>query len=164
MTDSTTDDDRKSAYPNQVQSDTPRSNSLPPTEDYNHELFRIHASRFVDLFPDELVIQEKAVSIIHNELLVSYVETIPVKDIGRIVYVDALFFARIEVLGKNPAHDLYIKGLHKDQAIIAKNILDGLLLKEPGSVDAPEWLHADTRRDVLARSGSSDHRQSYRSK
>jgi hypothetical protein len=129
------------------------SNSPPLASLHNRELFRVRASWLVDLFPDELVIQEKTVSIIHNELLVSYIQTIPVKDIGRIVYVDGPFFARIEVLGKNPAHDLYIKGLPKRRAIIAQDILNGLLLKQIDELEASDWVHMDTRRDTLTRGG-----------
>lgn len=146
--------DRKKPYPSQIRSGKTESNSLPSASQHNRELFRVRASRLVDLFPDELVIQEKTISIIRNEFLVSYIETIPVKDIGRIVYVDAPFFARIEVLGKNPAHDLFIRGLPKKQAIIAQDILNGLLLEKAYDAENSDWQHIDTHRDALTRSGS----------
>lgn len=145
--------DREKPYPSNIQSGKTESNSLPSATHHNRELFRVRASWLVDLFPDELVIQEKTISIIRNEFLISYIETIPVKDIGRIVYVDAPFFARIEILGKNPAHDLYIKGLPKKQAMVAQDILNGLLLVKAGELDAPDWMHIDTRRDMLVRGG-----------
>ena len=154
MNDKVTYGDRKKPYPGQIQPGKTESNSLPSAAHHNRELFRVRASWLADLFPDELVIQEKTVSIIRNDFLISFIETIPVKDIGRIVYVDAPFFARIEVLGKNPAHDLYIKGLPKKQAVIAQDILNGLLLEKASELDEPDWMHIDTRRDMLARDGS----------
>jgi hypothetical protein len=160
MADVTIPADRKKPYPDQIQSGRFESNNLPSIENYNRELFRVRASRWVELLPDELVIQEKTVSIVRNQFLVSYVETIPVKDIGRIVHIDTLFFASIQVLGKNPDHELSIKGLYKTQAQTAKSILDGLLLEQTGEIDIPKGLPVEARREILAQSGIyADHRQ-----
>lgn len=127
-----------------------KSNTLPTRNDTNQELFRVRAAWIVDFFPDELVIQEKTVSIIRNSFLVSFVETLPIKDIGRVILIDTPIFDGIQILGKNVAHDLHIKGLAKDKAQYAKEVLEGLLLEEKGAIDIPQWLRTDEKDDLLA--------------
>src|SRR5687768_14655873 len=67
-------------------------------QDANAELYRVRASRLIDPFPDELVIQEKTISVIRRSILSSNVETILVKDIGRVVYLGTPVFAGVEIL------------------------------------------------------------------
>lgn len=150
---------RKQPYPAAIQSGMVESRDLPSTLNFNRELFRVKAHWLVDFFPDELVIQEKTISIIRNELLVSFVETMPVRDIGRVVYVDAPIFAALRIIGKNTQHELHIKGLNKARAIKAKEIIEGLLLEDSGAVDVPHWIETDKRRDMLAGAGRSPQNQ-----
>ncbi|HSH17944.1 MAG TPA: hypothetical protein VK978_01035 [Candidatus Saccharimonadales bacterium] len=124
------------------------------TRTHNRELLRVRAHWLVDLFPDELVIQEKMICVIRNEFLVSYTETIPVKDIGRVVYINTLLFGGLRIIGKNTQHELHIKGLGKKAAIEAKDIIEGLLLEDSGVIDVPHWVETDKRRDILASAGS----------
>ena len=150
---------RRTPYPAQIQSGRVESSSLPSTKNYNRELFRVKAHWITDIFPDELVIQEKTISVVHNDFLFSYVETMPVKDIGRIVYVNTLFFGGLRIIGKNTAHELNIKGLNKKVAVEAKEIIEGLLLEDSGVVDVPHWTQTEKRRDMLADAGRNpDHR------
>ncbi len=150
---------RRTPYPAQIQSGRVESSSLPSTKNYNRELFRVKAHWITDIFPDELVIQEKTISVVHNDFLFSYVETMPVKDIGRIVYVNTLFFGGLRIIGKNTAHELNIKGLNKKAAVEAKEIIEGLLLEDAGVVDIPHWIQTEKRRDMLADAGRNpDHR------
>jgi hypothetical protein len=145
--------DRTKSYPATIQSGVVESRNLPSTRSFNRELFRVKAHWLVDLFPDELVVQEKTISVIHNELFVSFVETMPVRDIGRVVYVDAPIFAALRVIGKNTQHELHIKGLNKTRAIRAKEVIEGLLLEDLGAIEVPHWIEADKRRDMLAGAG-----------
>jgi len=121
----------------------------------NRELYRVRASWLTDLFPDELVIQEKAVSVVHKGLLVSRIETFPVRDIGRVVYVDAPFFAGIQILGKNVAHELSIHGLPKEKAQRARHMIEGLLLEQAGDISIPQWLEVGERGNQLVREGGA---------
>ena len=146
---------RKQPYPDTIQSGLVESRDLPSIKDRNRELFRLKSHRLVDFFPDEMVIQEKTLSIIRNDLLVSFVETMPVRDIGRVVYIDAPLFGALKVIGKNTQHELYIKGLNKTRAIRAKEIIEGLLLEDSGVVSVPHWIEADKRRDMLAEAGQA---------
>lgn len=144
---------------------TVRSDNLPADNHQNRELFRIRSSRLVDFFPDELVIQEKTISIIRNEFLVSCVETILVKDIGRVVYINTPLFAGLRIIGKNTAHELHIRGLSKDTALHAEKVVEGLLMEDKGVVDIPSWLQPDTRRDMLADAAKHpEHQEELRKK
>lgn len=127
-----------------------RPATLSSKNDTNRELFRVRASWIVDFFPDELVIQERTVSVIRNSFLVSFVETLPIKDIGRVILIDTPIFDGIQILGKNVAHDLHIKGLNKAVAERAKEVLEGLLLAEKGEIDVPQWLRIDEKDELLA--------------
>lgn len=153
MADLATQTGRKTPYPAQIQSGRVESNGLPSTKNRNRELFRVKAHWIADIFPDELVIQEKTISVIRNEFLVSYVETIPVKDIGRVVYVNTPIFGGLRVIGKNTAHELNIKGLNKKAALEAKDIIEGLLLEDSGVVDIPHWIQTERKREMLADAG-----------
>jgi hypothetical protein len=83
----------------------------------------------------------------------------PVKDIGRIVYVNTPIFGGLRIIGKNTAHELNIKGLNKKAAVEAKEIIEGLLLEDSGVVDVPHWIQTEKRRDMLADAGRNpDHR------
>ncbi len=150
---------RRTPYPAQIQSGRVESSNLPSTQKRNRELFRAKAHWITDIFPDELVIQEKTISVVHNDFLFSYVETMPVKDIGRIVYVNTPIFGGLRIIGKNTAHELNIKGLNKKVAVEAKEIIEGLLLEDSGVVDVPHWIQTEIRRDMLADAGRNpDHR------
>lgn len=126
---------------------------MPATRNYNRELLRVRASRWVDFFPDELVLQEKTISIIRRSFLVSFVETLPVRDIGRVILIDTPVFDGIRILGKNVAHDLQIRGLPKEKARYAKEVIEGLLLEDKNVIDIPQWLSTEERSDMLAASG-----------
>lgn len=141
------------AYPARVMVGPEGSQTLMVTKNQNRQLFQTKASWLVDLFPDVLVVQEKTISVVRNEFLVSYVETMPVRDIGRVVYIDTPLFAGLHILGKNTAHDLHIKGLTKKSALKAKSIIEGLLLDDVGVGEVPNWLDTSGRREVLARVG-----------
>lgn len=144
---------RDQPYPADIQSGRTESSTLPVTGRANRELYRVRACWLVDLFPDELVIQEKTVSVIRNQFLVSFVETMPVRDVGRVIYIDTPFFAGIHILGKSPAHEMRIRGLPKKQARYAKDLLEGLLMERAGDVDVPAWLEPVERRSRLANEG-----------
>ncbi len=153
MANGATQTGRKMPYPAQIQTGRVESGSLPSTKNRNRKLFRIKAHWIADIFPDELVIQEKTISVVRNEFLVSYVETMPVKDIGRVVYVNTPIFGGLRIIGKNTAHELNIKGLNKKAALEAKDIIEGLLLEDSGVVDIPHWIQTEKRRDMLADAG-----------
>ena len=145
--------DRKQPYPAQIQSGKVESSTLPSQKGYNRELLKLKAHWITDIFPDELVVQEKTISIIRNQFLVSFIETMPVRDIGRVVYIDTPFFAGIQIIGKNTAHQLQIKGLNKRLAMDARELIEGLLLEEAGTIDMPDWIGSKDHGAALQRAG-----------
>ncbi len=158
MANGVTQTGRNMPYPAQIQTGRVESRSLPSTKNHNRELLRVKAHWIADIFPDELVIQEKTISVIRNEFLVSYVETMPVRDIGRVVYVSTLIFNGLRIIGKNTAHELNIHGLTKKAAVEAKEVIEGLLLEDAGVVDIPHWIQTEERRNMLADAGRNpDH-------
>ncbi len=158
MANGVTQTGRNMPYPAQIQTGRVESRSLPSTKNHNRELLRVKAHWIADIFPDELVIQEKTISVIRNEFLVSYVETMPVRDIGRVVYVSTLIFNGLRIIGKNTAHELNINGLTKKAAVEAKEVIEGLLLEDAGVVDIPHWIQTEERRNMLADAGRNpDH-------
>lgn len=148
MKDSSPSTGRKIAYPAEIQSGLVESSNLPTAGEGNRELCRMRASWLTQLFPDELIVQEKTISIIRNSLLVSFVETMPVRDIGRVVYVDAPFFAGIKILGKNVAHELNIHGLPKNNARYARDIIERLLLEQSESGAEVRWMESSPTHEA----------------
>lgn len=93
----------------------------------NKELFRVKGVRLLDFFPDELVIQEKTVSVIKKDLLSTYVQTMSVQDVIEVGLMKSGIFASLIIYSKFPGHQLEIKNLSMDKASKAKEIIDRLL-------------------------------------
>lgn len=150
-----TTQNREGPYPAVLRGGRIESLGLPATNNNNRRLYSSRAHWLVDWFPDELVIQEKTISVIRNDtfFLASYVETMPVRDIGRVVYIKTPLFGSLRIIGKNTQHELRIKGLKNDQALKAKEVIEGLLLEDAGVVDVPHWVEADDRLEILAKAG-----------
>ncbi len=145
--------DRKQPYPAQIQSGKVESSTLPSQKGYNRELLKLKAHWITDIFPDELIVQEKTISIVRNQFLASFIETMPVRDIGRVVYINTPFFAGLQIIGKNTAHELHIKGLNKRQAMNARELIEGLLLEETGAIDIPGWMESKAHGAALQQAG-----------
>ena len=61
MANGVTQTGRNMPYPAQIQTGRVESRSLPSTKNHNRELLRVKAHWIADIFPDELVIQEKTI-------------------------------------------------------------------------------------------------------
>ena len=101
----------------------------------NKQIFYARASMLAGLFPDEIVIQAKSITVVHNGLFESNDETMPVKDVGRVIASNTLMFCALDILGKNPNHVLHIKGLRNKDSKMVKDCIEGLLLEEPTAVE-----------------------------
>lgn len=119
----------------------------------NEELFRIRASRWVDFFPNELVIREKSITVIKRDFMYSQTETWPIEDIGEVTLQNAPVFSGLHVVGKFPKHKLHLKGISKDKAIKAKEIIDGLVLEDQEQIDLPEDSSPSAHRKMLTEAG-----------
>jgi hypothetical protein len=132
---------RAQPYPNELQPGVYESNNLPANLHDNKELFRVKAVWYLDFFPDELVIHQKTVSVIRRSFLMSYVETMPVRDVGEVEFSEVFVFAALSITGKNPEHKLNIANLPKEQAEKAKELLDRLLVEYETIIGIPDWPH-----------------------
>jgi hypothetical protein len=90
---------------------------------------RIKAIFPFDLFPDELIIQEKSVSVKKNYLIYSNTETMLIKDIGLVTINDGLFFASLTISYKAPMDDVHITKLWPSEAYKAKSFLEKMVIK-----------------------------------
>jgi hypothetical protein len=145
--------DRAHPYPAVIQPGWLESSDLPSTDHFNRELLRARVSRLVNLFPEELVIQEKTISLIHRDTMLWYVETIPVKDILQVNRVGSWVFSGLDILGHDPDHDIRVWGLRMQAAEQALNMIKGLLLEEIGAVDIPLHYVAGVRAYRLELAG-----------
>src|SRR5260221_5637843 len=141
MTNSMTKSDRRVIYPTQV---IPRR-LLPYLTRINSELFYVRASLLAGLFPDELLVKEKSVTVVHNSFLFSYDETLTIKDIGRVICMKTPFLAGLRIYGKNPTHILEITGLWNNAAVRGKELIEGLLLAESDIGQTARKIAAETQ-------------------
>lgn len=150
MADVATPTGQSSPYPESAQAHAVETNSVPMVHCSNRELFRVRASLLVGIFRDEMVIQEKTVSIIHNGFLSSYVETLPIRDIGRVIEFNTALLCGLRILGKNPSHDIRMSGLSRQDVLQSKLLLEGLLLEDREEIEVPRNLPPEIRSEVLA--------------
>lgn len=148
----------------QTQPQPPQANSSdqppsppPSMQDQNRELYRVHAVWFANLPPpgDELVIQEKTIHLVHKDLILKHVRSLPVKDMTHVGYHEIPGFATIEVVASNPEQSLKIRGVPTEPALKAKRILEGLLLEKNGEVKVPDQLEPERKREVLAKQAAT---------
>jgi len=97
-------------------------------EEKDGELLRIKSFFPFDIFPNELVIGKKTVTLIKRNFLTSNTETFLVKDIGLVQLNNALLFSQIRVSYKAPYEDMIIGNILREPAKQAKSLLDKLML------------------------------------
>lgn len=93
-------------------------------------LFRTKTVFPFDLFPDTLTINANKIDVVNSEFFASNQTTsIPLHDIANVEVQTAPFFATIRIINiRYPMKPVILNYLKKDEAIKAKNIIDGLLV------------------------------------
>jgi hypothetical protein len=83
-----------------------------------------------DLFPDTLTISANKIDIVSSQFFFSNQTTsIPLRDIANVEIQTAPFFATLRIINiRYPMHPSIIRFLKKNDALKAKNIIDGLLV------------------------------------
>lgn len=94
----------------------------------NPIVIRVKCHPLASLFPNELIVRKRSVTIVRNSLMNTTYESMAVLDIGRVQLNNATFFASLRCVGLNPAHELFLKGLRKKDAIEAENVIESLML------------------------------------
>ena len=117
--------------------------------DSDRELFRVKSSHWSELFPDELVIRQKTISVIRHTLMFSDTQTLPIRDIGRVEHIVTPVFVGLQIFGKNTAHHLDIHGLFHAQAERARKLLQALVLLEQSEIPMPYYLHVDPDGELM---------------
>lgn len=113
------------------------------------------------LFPDKLIIEEEDVIIIRKKFFsASSSETILIKDIFSLIINTGPIFASLVVQRKTniPGTEarIMIHYLPKKEALIAKELMDGLLLEKSDSVKFHEDAPIEQRRQELIAAGRND--------
>jgi hypothetical protein len=136
--------------PSNVLAPLPDPRTIHTLKFQNQELFRVKASKPFNFFTEELIVQEKTISIVKKEFLSNCCETLPIKDIGRVILTDTIFFSSILVIGKNTAHQLEITRLPKQKALEAKELLEGLMMEDASAaMEIPPYLQPDVHPEVI---------------
>lgn len=122
------------------------------------KLFQVFAVFPFQLKPDELIIDTQKVTILYNEFFgATTAETILLDQIGDIEIDISLLFGALRILSLS--HDkqwLKITGLHRNDAIKAKRIIEGLLIAKKEGIDFDDNdADANALADKLEKLGSS---------
>jgi len=99
-------------------------------DDDNKELLRIKSLRILDIFPDELVVHQKNVSLVRHELLLTTVETLPINNIVQVARSDTFSISALTIMGRSEQQKLFIRGLPKLQAQQAKELIEKLMVQQ----------------------------------
>jgi hypothetical protein len=100
-------------------------------------LFRTKSVFPFDFFPDTLTINANKIDIVQSLFFFSNSTTsVPLRDIANVEIETSPFFAKIKIVNiRYPMEPVIIQYLHKDKAIRAKNIIDGLLVSMSQGAD-----------------------------
>ncbi|MDP2637803.1 MAG: hypothetical protein Q8P26_01965 [Candidatus Levybacteria bacterium] len=99
-------------------------------KDEDRVIYAVRGIWPLDLFPDELIIRQKTVSVKRNHFLSTYIETILIKDIGETIVVDAFMAASLTINTRMANNSLNIDSLPRKKALEAKTIIDGLFMRK----------------------------------
>lgn len=105
-----------------------------------NEVLRIKAVWPFDFFPDELIIEEKRIVVNRRHFfLFNTIDTIPISNIFVFEVTHALFFSSIYIKGGEfGGIEVEIKWLKLKDAKRAKQIVDGLYMREKGLIEVKE--------------------------
>lgn len=95
----------------------------------NRILITISTHRFpFDFFPDTLNVEEGRLTIINRSFfLSSQIHSVDIKDISNIFVNTAPFFAQLVIVSKTfTRNEIRIRYLWKDEAVLARRIIEGL--------------------------------------
>lgn len=131
-------------------SSAPSGKSIPVV---NRVLLRAEARFPFDLFPDAIIVSENEVTIIRNVFFFTgWTEAVPLADIARTVYFKGPFFATLIIEQKNK-EQVSIGYLNSDDAFYAREIIEGLLLKQKGAVKIPPGTPPPVEAEILREAG-----------
>lgn len=102
----------------------------------SRELLRIKGSWPFDLAPDELIIEEKRLIIKRNNFpFGGSVVTLPLQKLTTFEVNQAYFYSALYIKGEGNTLNTIIQWLKPEDALKAKEVVDGLRLKESESIE-----------------------------
>jgi len=115
----------------------------------NRILVSISTHRFpFDFFPNTVNVEEGRVTIITREFLTSQVHSVDIKDISNIFIDMSPFYAELVLVSKTFAeNEIRIAGLRKNEAIVARRIIEGLRVFEEKQIDTSAY----TPKELVAK-------------
>lgn len=106
-----------------------------PASEASPELFRLKGIVPFDLFPDELIIEEKRIIIKRNFFpFISQILTIPIGKLSSFEVTHSIFFSSIYLKWGGVDSEATFQWLHHKDAQQAKEIMDGIRLRDNESL------------------------------
>lgn len=116
----------------------------------NRILATISTHRFpFDLFPDTINVEEGRITVItRNFFFSSEVHSVDIKDISNVFINTVPFFAQLVIVSKTfTKNEIRIKNLRKEEAVLARRIIEGLRIFENKQIDTSSY----TKEDLIAK-------------
>lgn len=107
------------------------------TQRAHHELLKVKAFFPLDLFPDEVIVDENKITIVNYSFFFNkHIRSILVKDIANVTASTSLFFGSLQIVDQyftqDPVHVQYLK---RNETICARRIIQGLMIAYQDNVD-----------------------------
>jgi hypothetical protein len=81
----------------------------------------------IDIFPDEINVEEGRVTIINRHLLSSEVHSVDIKDISNIFINTTILFSQLVIISKTfENNEVRIRNLRTKEAVLVRRIIEGL--------------------------------------
>lgn len=113
-----------------------------------------------EFFPSSLIVNEDAITVVKKLFFFTgWTESIPVSDIVAVTMYRGPFFATIAVQKKSTKEEIRIRYLKKNEALQAKELIDGLILKNQGLITVPEKASVPTRKEMIKQAGKNPEAQ-----
>lgn len=103
----------------------------------NRTLLKVKTVFPFNFFPDEIIIDEIKVSIIHNLFFFSnQIRSVAHEDILNVVIEHHIFFATLEIMNRFFVEQpITVRYLRKDDALLARSIIQGIIIAKKEGVD-----------------------------
>lgn len=100
-------------------------------------LYRLKAVFPFDFFPTEIIIDKNKVNLIFNEFFFSkHIHSVMVTDVTDVMVETNLFFATLKIIDKFfNANSIDVGYLNKDEAMMARRIIQGLVVAQQQQID-----------------------------
>ena len=107
--------------------------------DVSKELLRIKGNQPFDMAPDELIIEEKRIIVKRNSFPAGgSVVTLPIKHLVSFEVNHAILYSAVYIKGQQNNVNIVMQWLNPDDAVRAKEVIDGLRLQEAESIEIQE--------------------------